>query len=695
VAHYRIRRQDGGDAMSTPETPRRLQDAQSPGAIAIQELRQVRTTVMGAAEQFLAASVIIGAAVRQRAAEADLIALKREAKALGLMNFGEFDRVVQESRHQGADGDTDGDATGARGPSQATRLVNLATRMYDFGITRGGDPFAVPRQGGNVARMLRGGRPPLRPELANAMYLAEGTAPNGSAMADAMAVLEGQAQQADPVELALRTARDANGLLLDLGDVTGRAVIVTPDGWEIIDRSPVLFRRTAATLPLPQPVGGGDLDDTLFSILNIGTENRPLMKAVLVHYLWPDIGHVITRLTGRDGTAKTWATRILRSLIDPSAAPTRAVPRDETDWIIAVNAALIAAIDNVSAIPDWLSDAMCRASTGEGLMRRKLYSDQDVSILSARRIVILNGIDATIRRADFARRIADFELERITRIKSDSEVGAEWEKVHPQALGALLDLTVQTLKRLPSTQLAGPEQSLTMGDFARIAKAVGEPGLKLYISRLGTSDADVVEADPFARALIKFAGAQPEGRWEGLASELVAKLQGPDPLPRGWPRDPTRFGVWVKRLGRVLESAAGIRITKGDRTAQGQPYTLEHMPSADPAAGVGNPATSATRLQGDASASKDAQTPDVADKQLQLHSHTDHDQRGCSRVADVAEIPALQDRGKEDIRAEADDSAALSLVGAQLGATPLCRGCGSDEDSIIHAVNCLGEDPAA
>jgi hypothetical protein len=87
-------------------------------------------------------------------------------------------------------------------------------------------------------------------------------------------------------------------------------------------------------------------------------------------------------------------------------------------------------------------------------------------ILSARRIVILNGIDATIRRADFARRIADFELEQIKKIKSDSEVGAEWEAIHPYALGALLDLTVQALKRLPGTVLAGPEESLTMGDFA-------------------------------------------------------------------------------------------------------------------------------------------------------------------------------------------------------------------------------------
>ena len=43
----------------------------------------------------------------------------------------------------------------------------------------------------------------------------------------------------------------------------------------------------------------------------------------------------------------------------------------------------------------------------------------------------------------------------------------------------------------------------------------------------------MVEADPFARALIKFVGAQPDGKWAGLASELVAAIPGPDPLPKG------------------------------------------------------------------------------------------------------------------------------------------------------------------
>ena len=53
------------------------------------------------------------------------------------------------------------------------------------------------------------------------MFATERTAPNGSALTDALAVLEGQAQQADPVDLALRTARHENVLLLDLGTSLG------------------------------------------------------------------------------------------------------------------------------------------------------------------------------------------------------------------------------------------------------------------------------------------------------------------------------------------------------------------------------------------------------------------------------------------------------------------------------------------
>jgi hypothetical protein len=645
--------------VTAPQVPDRLDDLASPGAIAVRELRRITGTVEGDAERFLAAAAIVATAIRQHVDTVDFIALRREAKAQGLLTFSEFDRVAREAREHGADEE---DAAG-RGPSQATRLVNLATSIYDFGVTHTGEPFAVPRQGGYVARMLRGGRPALRPELASAMFATEGTAPNGSALSDALAVLEGQAQQADPVDLALRTARYDDVLLLDLGDATGRVAAITADGWEVVERSPVLFRRTAATLPLPQPAPGGELDGTLFKLLNIARSDSPLMKAWLVHQLWPDISHVIARLTGRDGTAKTSATRIMRSLIDPCAAPTRATPKDETDWIIAVNAALIAAIDNVSSIPDWLSDAMCRASTGEGLMRRKLYTDQDVSILSARRVVILNGIDATIRRADFARRISDFELQPIAKFKSDSEVAAEWAAMHPAALGALLDLTVSTMKRLPGVELAGDEESLTMTMFARIAKTLSEPALKIYIRRLGSAAADIVDSDLFASRLMKFAAAQRGGRWDGLASDLLAAIPVPDPVPKGWPKDATRLGVWVRRFGRVMESAGGIRITKEERTSEGQPYIVEVISAREIT--VGNPATSATQQHDGPAASENTATADVAGELAQLHLACPADQQECSNVAGVAALPTSQDRDQSEVAAPGP---VLTLLQEQLGA---------------------------
>ena len=78
------------------------------------------------------------------------------------------------------------------------------------------------------------------------------------------------------------------------------------------------------------------------------------------------------------------------------------------------------------------------------------------------------------------------------------------------------------------------------------------------MGRLGTAAADVVEQNPFARALVGFMEVCPNGKWSGLAGVLVEDvIPRPDPLPKGWPQDPTRFGVWVNRYGRVLETAAG------------------------------------------------------------------------------------------------------------------------------------------
>ena len=63
---------------------------------------------------------------------------------------------------------------------------------------------------------------------------------------------------------------------------------------------------------------------------------------------------------------------MLKKLIDPCAAPDRAGPRDERDLMIRARNGWVLAFDNLSKLPDWLSDALCRLSTGGGFSTRAL-----------------------------------------------------------------------------------------------------------------------------------------------------------------------------------------------------------------------------------------------------------------------------------------------------------------------------------
>jgi hypothetical protein len=148
------------------------------------------------------------------------------------------------------------------GSSTATELVRLATDRYELAISATGEPFAVARAGHGpyLARMLRGGQASLRAELAASYARQAGRVPASSALADALNVLEGIAMDRPPVPLGLRVARHHGGVVLDLGDPSGRAVVITPGGWEVAARSPVLFRRTKLTGVLPEPRRGGRLD---------------------------------------------------------------------------------------------------------------------------------------------------------------------------------------------------------------------------------------------------------------------------------------------------------------------------------------------------------------------------------------------------------------------------------------------------
>jgi hypothetical protein len=149
-------------------------------------------------------------------------------------------------------------------------------------------------------------------------------------------VLEGQVADTDPEPVALRIAEHDGTLVLDLGTTDGRAVVIGPDGWEIVDESPVLFRRTRQTsaLPTPQRTAAGEADGLarLHALLNVSQSGFRLLVAWLVAALLPEIPHPILSLYGEQGTAKSTTGRMMVTLVDPSPAPLRAAPRDQRGW---------------------------------------------------------------------------------------------------------------------------------------------------------------------------------------------------------------------------------------------------------------------------------------------------------------------------------------------------------------------------
>jgi hypothetical protein len=493
--------------------------------------------------------------------------------------------------------DVDQDDEEKRRPSQATLLVKLARERFTLVAGDDGRPYAVAKRGPGIARPLRGANG-LRKFLAR-LYAEScgGTAPSQSALADALNVLEGYATDGDAEPVHLRVAPYRDGIAVDLGTPDGRCVLVDNHTWVIVDRAPVLFRRTNLTAPMPIPEQGGALEP-LLNLINVDDDQRRLLAGWLVSALIPDIPHAILAVFGEQGTAKSTATKLLMQLVDPSTAPLRSPPRDVRQWAVTANASWTVALDNLSDIQPWLSDLLCKAVTGDGHVDRALYSDDDVSVLRFRRVLAINGVSLGALRGDLADRFVPVELEVIDKQhrRSDKKIKEAVESAMPGALGALLDLLVKVLAELPDIEL---DSMPRMADFARVLasvdKVTGWETLKTYLDAFDGLAETVVASDPFADSLRKFADQHPGTPWEGEVGDLLELIPLPEQKPRDWPKTSQAVG------GRLKRSAPALRQLGYTATPAGKHPTTRRQLWL-----IGAPA-GASRIEGGKHASQPSQ----------------------------------------------------------------------------------------
>ena len=313
------------------------------------------------------------------------------------------------------------------------------------------------------------------------------------------------------------------------------------------------FRRTALTGMLPEPVRGGSFD-ALWALVNVSADYRPLLKAWPVSLLWPNVPHTIVVITGEQGTGKSTAMRFFAAVIDTSPAQTRKPPKDADAWVTAAAASWVVALDNLTAIPEWLSNALCRASTGEGDVRRTYYTTADVTVIAFRRVVIINGIDLGDMADDLTDRAIPVGLDVIpeTERTYEEDLPGRWRAAHPGILGAVLDLAVEVMRKLPDARLA---ERPRMADYARILRAVdlidGTTGLDTYKDLIGQLAADTAEN---ITTLINITNAV-KSEWEGTAKELLETIRPGDPAwkpPRDYPKDGRAMSAELRKRAPTL-----------------------------------------------------------------------------------------------------------------------------------------------
>jgi hypothetical protein len=442
--------------------------------------------------------------------------------------------------------------------------------------------------------------PAFRDWLIAAYQAEQDQPPAGSAVQRVVGMLEAQARFDRTIPAIFVRVGQGGGeydspyCWLDLGDASGKAIRISADGWHVVDRPGVNFRRPAGLLPLPMPVRDGSIE-ILRRYVNLAEPDFRLLITWLTAALLPVGPHPILVLQGEQGSAKSTLAKVLRLLIDPQACPLLALPKSTRDLVAtAVNGWLLA-YDNISTIPTWLSDALCQLVFGLGFASRTLFTNDDRSVVHARRPVILNGIEDFVTRGDLRDRSVFLHLPRIAPAVRLAE-GEFWRAFrgdYPRILGGILDGIVAGMSKLPSVRLA---ESPRMADYARWGEAFARGagwGEGTFLATYNDNRTDatyaILDDSPLAMVLLHVASIRPI--WTTSPIEMHAALTSmvdkKVAASARWPKTLRAFCNQLRAIAPVLR-LQGCSITFNRKHA-GRSITVQAERAATPCTSTTSP----------------------------------------------------------------------------------------------------------
>jgi hypothetical protein len=335
--------------------------------------------------------------------------------------------------------------------------------------------------------------------------------------------------------LHLRVAAgDDTDIYYDLTSQLWEAIKVTPQGW-LVEKTPtMMFRRyknqTAQVYPSREYPD--DIFDRFINLINVKNEDsKLLLKCYIVALLIPDIPKAILMLHGEPNSAKTTLLELIKMLIDPCSTRTLTFRQENDELAQLFSHNYLPYFDNLSYISDWMSDAFCRAATGDSFSKRKLYTDNDDIFYTFMRCIGFSGVNLAATKSDLLDRGLIIELERIS---SDSQrqikkIWKDFDEMKPQLLGYIFDILAKVLNMRQASHI-DVKGLPRLADWAEacelISRCMGYEDnqfIEAFRRNVKLQNEAAIEDSAIAQMIIRF--MEERSRWEGTPTELLVMFE--------------------------------------------------------------------------------------------------------------------------------------------------------------------------
>lgn len=398
---------------------------------------------------------------------------------------------------------------------------------------------------------------------------AYGAPPNNEALKQARVQVEAICESSPKVELFNRVGWHDDAIYYDLTTPDWKGIKLTKNGWDIVSL-PSIFRRYNHQSQQVIPVKGGDPKDIL-KFCNVAKEDHCLFMVTIATFFIPNIPHVIPTQSGEQGTGKSNNSRKIKGLSDPSKVMLISAPKDLEQAQMIADKHWINNFDNISRIPEWLSDFLCRAVTGEGDMKRSLYTNDDEYIRSYRRCFVLNGIGVSAWRPDLLDRSIVFDIPILSQRRPERLIEKDWNEALPRILGGFFTAIA---KAMNSVDAVTGHEKFRMADFAQwgacLADELGysrEEFFRKYQDSVNRKWQDTAEDSSFATKIRNLVDNN-AGFWQGSVSAILEKIKSPNGFDKNIPQTPKALAAELMRLAPVMRNV-GIDIIRSEKREAG------------------------------------------------------------------------------------------------------------------------------